>query len=122
MVRSPQVVAWWCADPTAREVARLPDAHGGTLTLIALDRPPNFFLSGSGRVESADTTRIVLTDVTPDADGEVTLSFHHLPGLRIAPSSVEQCRGIKDAYDPTPMLRLKLAGPVSRVVIAWDEP
>jgi hypothetical protein len=122
VARSPAVVAWWRADPTAREVARLPDPAGGTLTLIALDRTPSYFLTGSGTVAQADARRVVLTDVTPDANGEVTLSFHHLPGLRFAPSSVTQTTGTKDAYDPTPMLRLKTDATLSRVVIAWDEP
>ena len=64
----------------------------------------------------------MLTDVTPDADGLVTLSFHHQPGLRIAPTSVTQCGGTKDLFDPIPMLTLRLPGPATRVVIAWDDP
>jgi hypothetical protein len=35
---------------------------------------------------------------------------------------VTQTTGTKDAYDPTPMLRLKTDATLSRVVIAWDEP
>ncbi len=121
--RSPEAVAWWLADPAASELARLPEGPaGGSVTLIRLDRPPSFFLTGTGTVERADRAKVVLTDVTPDADGVVTLSFHHQPGLRLAPTSVVQCMGTKDLFDPIPMLTLRLPGPVTRVVVAWDDP
>jgi len=121
--RSPGAVAWWLADPAARELARLPDGPaGGTVTLIRLDRTPSYFLTGGGTVERADRGKIVLANVTPDADGEVTLSFHHQPGLRVMPSSVTQADGTKDLFDPIPMLKLRVPEQVSRVVIAWDDP
>lgn len=123
VARSPAATAWWLADPAARELARLPEGPaGGTVTLIRLDRPPSFFLSGTGTVDRADRTKIVLTNVVPDADGEVTLSFHHQPGLRIAPSNVVLTGGTKDLFDPIGWLKLRVPGPTTRVVIAWDEP
>ena len=123
VARSPAATAWWLADPAARESARLPEGPaGGTATLIRLDRTPSYFLTGRGTVERADRTKIVLANVTPDADGEVTLSFHHQPSLRIAPSSVTQCGGTKDLFDPIPMLKLRVPGPTTRIVIAWDDP
>jgi len=120
--RSPAAVAWWLADPSASELARLPDGPAGRVTLIRLDRKPSYFLSGTGTVERADRGKIVLTNVAPDADGTVTLSFHHQPGLRFAPASVTQGRGAKDLFDPIPMLTLNVPGPVTRLVIAWDDP
>ncbi len=123
VARSAGAAAWWLADPAASEVARLPEGpDGGHVTLIRLDRPPSYFLTGTGTVERADRTKIVLTNVTPDADGTVTLSFHHQSGLRVAPTSVTQGDGTKDLFDPIPMLTLRLPGPVTRVVIAWDDP
>ena len=123
VARSPAATAWWLADPAARELARLPEGPaGGTVTLIRLDLPPTFFLSGTGTVDRADRTKIVLTNVVPDADGEVTLSVHHQPGLRIAPSNVVLTGSTKDLFDPIGWLKLRVPGPTTRVVIAWDEP
>ena len=118
VTRTAASAAWWAADPTARELGRFTDGRD-TVVLFRLDRTPSYFLRGGGTVERADCTKIVLTDVTPDDQGEVVLSFHHQPGLRLAPLFL-RCEQDKDAEDPVPMLKLKLTGPISRIVLAWE--
>ena len=49
------------------------------------------------------------------------LSFHHQPELRVAPPTVWPVAA-PDAFDPTPFLKLKLVGPVSRVTLTWEHP
>lgn len=115
--RTPGAVGWWAADPTARVVGRYQD--GGAVTLFALGRPASFVLSGTATVERMDRQKIVLTDVTPDAAGDVVLSLHYQPGLRAAPATVAVDPD-KDAYDPVPMVKLKVGGPASRVVVWWE--
>jgi hypothetical protein len=115
--RTAAAADWWASDPAAREVGRYQD--GGRLVLFALDRQPSYVLAGSGRLESADRRRIVFTDVVPNEFGEAVLSFHHQPGLRVAPTGV-WLEGDKDLFDPIPMIKLRLSGPVSRVVLTWE--
>jgi hypothetical protein len=84
---------------------------------------------GSAKWEQADRKKVVLTDVVPaDAphpDGGpmpakvVVLSLHHQPGLRVSPNIVAVERD-PDAHDPIPMIRLRMTGPLSRIVISWE--
>ncbi|MGL6073489.1 MAG: hypothetical protein ACRC8S_04925 [Fimbriiglobus sp.] len=123
IARSPVTIHWWSQQANCRELTRLRDANSNsTIVLFRLDRKPSFILSGQAKLERADRSKIVLTDVIPNADGEVILSFHHQPGFRIAPSYVVQTEGTKDLHDPIPLLRLRLPGPMSRITIAWDNP
>jgi hypothetical protein len=99
---------------------------GDVLVLYEVTRKPpqpplSFVLAGTATVERVDRRKIVLTDVVPNADGEVVLSFHHQPGLRAAPSNVA-VEGDKDLFDPIPMVKLRLPGPVSRVTLTWENP
>jgi len=118
VTRTAAAATWWASDPTAVELGRFTDGRD-TIVLFRLDRTPSYFLRGSGSVERADRTKIVLTDVVPDEHGEVVLSFHHQPGLRLAPLFLRTDQD-KDAADPVPMLKLKLNGPTSRIVLAWE--
>jgi len=120
LARTPDAVAWWTADPTAR-VVRPADADGWAL--IQLDRPHSYFLAGSGTLERADARQLVLTDLVPDAGGDVILSFHYQKELRVAPGTVfVYDKGGQDALDPIPFINLKLLGPVSRVTLTWEHP
>ena len=114
--RTPAAASWWAADPTARVAGTFRDPT--PVTLFALDRKPSFVLRGTATVERMDATKVVLTDVTPDAAGEVALSLHYQPGFRAAPASAAVGPD-KDAHDPVPMLKLTLPGPASRVVLVW---
>ena len=49
--------------------------------LFTLSRKPTFALHGSARWQSADSNRIVLTDVKPE-EGNVVLSMHYQAGMR----------------------------------------
>jgi hypothetical protein len=117
--RSAEAAGWWAQDPAAREVGRYRD--GGDVVLFALDRPRSFVLVGGARWERADRRKVVLTDLEPNEAGEVVLSLHHQPGLRAAPAVV-YVDVDKDLFDPIPMIKLRTAGPVSRVTLTWENP
>ncbi len=119
MCRSPAAISWWANYPGAKAVAQFRES--GDVVLFALDRKPSFILSGTATLERADRRKIVLTDVTPNEAGEVVLSFHYQPGFRIIPSMLH-IEGDKELFDPIPMTKLRLPGPVSRVVLVWDNP
>jgi hypothetical protein len=119
LCRSPEAADWWRHDPTAKEVGRFRD--GGEVVLFALDRPKSFVLAGSATVERADRGKMVLTDVVPNEAGEVVLSLHYQRGLRATPTVV-LVEGDKDLFDPIPMMKLRLPGPVSRVTLSWENP
>lgn len=120
LCRSAEAVEWWGCVPTAR-VVRPADADGWVL--FELDRPRSFVLTGTATVERADARQLVLTDLAPDANGDVVLAFHHQRELRVAPPTVwlDQSAA-KDPFDPIPFVRLKLVGPVSRVTLTWEHP
>jgi len=118
VTRTAAAATWWASDPTAKELARFADG-AETLVLFRLDRKPSYFLRGSGTVERVDRIKIVLTDVVPDEHNEVVVSFHHQAGLRVAPLFLRTEQD-KDAADPVPMLKLKLNGPTTRIVLAWE--
>jgi hypothetical protein len=119
LCRTPAAADFWRADPTAREVARFRD--GGELVLFSLDRPKSFVLVGSATVERLDRHGVILTDVTPNEIGEVVLSLHHQPGFRAGPTGIMP-EVDKDPFDPIPMLKLLVPGPVSRIAVTWENP
>jgi hypothetical protein len=125
--RSPEAIARWKSYPGAKELARFQD--GGEVTLLELDRPRSFILAGEAKWEQADRRKVVLTDVvpadSPHPDGGpipakvVVLSLHHQPGLRVSPNIVAVEKA-PDPHDPIPMIRLRMTGPLSRIVISWE--
>jgi hypothetical protein len=112
----------WTRYPAAKAAVRL--AEGGQpVVLFALDRRRSFVLSGSAVWDSADTRRIVLTDVHPDADGHVVLSLHEFEGLRVYPSYVRiETASEPGVRDPINHIRLKMPGPVPRITLVWEHP
>jgi hypothetical protein len=127
--RSTAATARWRAYPPAREVDRLHDA--GEMVLFEIDRGRSFILAGSATWVTATRRRVVLTDLQP-ADAPhplggpvpakvVVLSLHYQAGLRVSPS-VAIVERDPDPYDPIPMIRLRLPGPMSRVVLTWENP
>jgi hypothetical protein len=124
--RGGRTIERWDKYPPARAAARL--AEGGQpVVLFEIRRPHAFVLSGHAVWESADTKRIVLTDVRPDAEGYVDLSLHAFEGLRVYPSYVklltnEKLETIKDLADPISHVRLRTPGPVPRVTLVWEHP
>ncbi len=117
--RTPESAGWWAREPAAKEVGRYRD--GGEVVLFALDRPRSFVLAGSAVWERADRRKVVLTDVVPNELGEVVLSLHYQPGLRVAPTVV-YVDADKDLFDPIPLVKLRTPGPVSRVTLTWENP
>jgi hypothetical protein len=118
-VWSPAAVARLRAWPQgAVEVAPLRDGEDGVLFQVR--RPaPSFALVGQARLVYADSRHITLADVVPD-DGRVVLSFHYQAGLRASPSRVQVERepGLSDSID---FVRLRVAGPVARLTLTWDD-
>jgi hypothetical protein len=96
---------------------------GLEVVVFALNRPRSFVLSGTATWESADARRVALTNVVPNADGEVQLSLHNLEGLRVFPSYV-RVEPMPDptGRDPVHHVRLRLPGPVPRVTLVWENP
>jgi hypothetical protein len=93
-------------------------ADGGTGCLFAVRRPLSYVLKGECHWLSADSRRIVLGEAKPD-NGELWLSLHYQTGLRAAPGQV-QVEPALDPFDPLPFVRLRLPGPVTRVVLTWE--
>jgi hypothetical protein len=123
--RSPGAAERWGRFPIARPVARLKEG-GQPVVVFALDRPRSFVLCGSARWEEATPKRITLSDVHPDAHGEVHLSLHHGEGLRVYPSYIKfQDRDTlpdPTGRDPIDHVRLRLPGPVPLITIVWEHP
>jgi hypothetical protein len=117
--RSEAAATRWQQLPGTKMLGTFRD--GNPIVLIALDRKHSFFLTGTGNWERADRTRIVLSNVTPDANGTAAISLHYQPGMRVVPPSV-LIEPEKDPFDPTPLVRLRFTGPVSRVTIVWQNP
>jgi hypothetical protein len=108
----------WEAGKDALEPAvELRDDGAGRL--LALHRTPSFALQGAAHLQSADSCRIVLTDVKPD-DRRVVLSLHYQAGLRVSPSRI-RVDSRPDARDAVPFMRLQLDEPAPVVTITWDK-
>jgi hypothetical protein len=100
--------------PLAKRFKDLPEQR----VLFMIDRVPNLFLKGSGRIESLDWQRIALADVVPD-EGEIILSLHYQSGWRIAPSYVQVDKQIEPP-DRVGLFKLRLPAPISRLTLVWE--
>ncbi len=122
VARSPAVIERWAKCPKARVVVQLVEA-GRPVVLYALDRPHTFVLTGTATWKSADSRRVVLTDVIPNAEGEVQLSLHMIEGLRVFPSYIE-VKELKDptGRDPIGLIRLRVPGPTPCLTLSWEAP
>jgi hypothetical protein len=113
---SPAAVARFAAWDEARQVATLSDEGPGAL--FALRRPHSFILKGKANWLAADCEHVALGELAPE-DGKVVLSLHYQAGMRALPDRVLVEREI-DPYDPIPLVRLKVSGPVTRVTLTWE--
>jgi hypothetical protein len=104
----------WKGAATAAPVA-LEDGQRYLLTL----GPRSFILKGRARLLRADWQHIALADVIPE-DGEVVLSLHYQTGMHVSPSRVQMERD-SDPYDPIPLIRLRVPGPVALVALSWED-
>ncbi|MCE9568167.1 MAG: hypothetical protein K8U57_39710 [Planctomycetes bacterium] len=122
VARSPAVIERWANFPHARVVVTLSEG-GRPVVLYALSRTPTFVLAGTATWQSADSRRVVLTNVVPNAEGQVFLSLHMIDGLRAFPSYV-QVEEMKDptGRDPIGLVRLRVPGPTPRLTLMWDAP
>lgn len=115
---SPAAVARFHAWPKAEARATFQDGEPGCLFRVR--RAPSFALKGQARWLEADWRRIALADVVPE-DGQVVLSLHYQTGMQVSPNHVRVEREL-DPYDPIPLVRLRLAGPVARLTLTWEGP
>jgi len=84
----------------------------------AVRRPHGFLLKGSSRGLTLEPQRVTLMDVVPE-NGVVLLSLHYQHGCQVRPGWVTVERE-PDPYDPVPLLRLRMPGPVARITLTWD--
>ena len=115
--RSPAVVERFRRWEGTTDSVPLMDGRQGWLFTL---RPRSFILKGKGRLLSTDSRRITVADVVPE-DGKVVLSLHYQAGIQASPSRVLVERET-DPYDPIPLIRLRVPGPVARVTLTWEEP
>ncbi|MCB9480133.1 MAG: hypothetical protein H6683_10675 [Deltaproteobacteria bacterium] len=92
-----------------------PREQFGAFHVFKVLRAPSYFLAGSGKV-NAVADRISLTDLRPDKDGEVVLSYHLFSSLRTV--SGEKLEGVSHPFDP--MHWIKLTNPPDAVEIVND--
>lgn len=92
----------------------------GARRLYEVRRPHSFVLKGLARDVTLDREGIALADVVPE-NGDVVLSLHFHEGLRVRPGWVKLTRE-PDAYDPIPLVRLRMIGPAARVTLSWARP
>jgi hypothetical protein len=121
MARTPAAIERWGRLPQANAIARVTE-DGQPVVFYSLDRKRSFILSGSANWESANTRRVILTNVTPSG-GEVCLSLHMLEGLRVSPSYI-RVETLPDATcrDPVALVRLRMPSPVPWVTLTWENP
>jgi hypothetical protein len=124
VARSPAAIERWGKLAKASPIAQLTE-DGQPVVFYKLDRPRSFILSGGGTAtwESANTRRVILTNVVPNAEGEVQLSLHMLKGLRVSPSYI-MVEPMKDptCRDPVDHVKLHMPSPVPRLTLMWENP
>jgi hypothetical protein len=104
--------------PGAVLTAQLTDNGAGYLFSVQ-QHVHSFTLKGQAQLVEADSRHVTLADVTPES-GVVVLSLHYQTGIRALPSRVQVERE-PDAQDPVGFLRLRVASPVARVTLTWDD-
>ena len=115
---SPATVARLRAWPGAELTTEVADNGNGTLFTVR--RPArSYVLKGKGQLVYADFHHVTFADVVPE-DGWVVLSLHYQAGMRASPSRV-LVEPHLDPNDPIPFVRLRVASPVARVTLTWEE-
>lgn len=92
----------------------------GSRRLYSIRRSHSFILKGRAAEVTLDRQGIALADVVPE-NGDVVLSLHYHDGLRVRPGWVKLERE-PDAYDPIPLVRLRMIAPAARVTLSWSRP
>lgn len=110
---------WALHTDCIQRLERLPGARPLTAhlngVLFRLERRHRFILKGQGQWSVQSNGDVVLTDIVPD-EGEVVLSLRYYRAWTVTPSHIVIEPEI-DPYDPLPIVRLRLNGPTSRVVL-----
>lgn len=114
---SPAVLKRFHDWPEAVPVTDVVDDVPGYLFLIK-HAPRSFAVKGKAQLTHADWHHLTLADVVPE-NGVVVLSLHYQAGLRASPSRVQVERE-PCGHDPIGFVRLRVAGPVARVTLTWN--
>jgi len=117
---SPEAVARFRAWTGAEEVAQVADEGTGYLFRIR-GHTPSLALAGQARLLHADAHHLTFADVVPDLNGLVVLSLHYQPGMRVAPGRVQVEPCVAYAHDPVRFVRLRMASPVARLTLMWED-
>ncbi|MFN4258709.1 MAG: hypothetical protein ACK4RK_05395 [Gemmataceae bacterium] len=107
------------ANQDKAEVAATLSSPEGAGCLFALRRPHSYILKGQARWLGHQGPYITLADVVPE-DGQVVLSLHYQADLLVSPPRVQIMRE-PDPFDPIPLIRLNVPGPVSRITLSWRD-
>lgn len=109
------------SDEAIKRLTSLPkvvrEGQIGGRPLFRLDRTASFVLRGQADLVSASPEGIILGNLRPE-DGQIVLSFHYHSRWEAIPSRVIVEREL-DQWDSIPLVRLKLDGPASRVVLRY---
>jgi hypothetical protein len=116
---TPQAAERFRAWKAAKLESEVSDGHAQG-QLFAVERTaPSYILKGQAELIHADSHHITLREVVPD-NGVVVLSMHHQTGLRAWPSRVLVERHADGEL--IGFIRLRVAGPVARIILSWDPP
>jgi hypothetical protein len=107
----------WARTDAAAQTATLV-LDGEPAYLFTVHRERSYVIRGQARWLQADCSHIVLGDVVPANDGTVVLSLHYQAGMEVLPAQVRVERE-PDPLDPVPFVRLRIPGPVARVILKW---
>lgn len=119
------IVTW--SEQARRRLARWSPASARPLprgmTLWELKREASFALTGHVEVRAADSRGILLADARPvreqGEEGTIDLSLHYQSGMRVSPSRVT-IEKAETTHDNIPFVRLRMNGPVGRILITWE--
>lgn len=106
---------------SAAELKRYPTlftsigAVPGKAELFQVNRERSYFLAGNGKVR-ASLNRIELSDLTPDATGQVVIAYHYFPSLRATDGTVLHSR----MSELVPFSLIALDNPPPQVTIVND--
>ena len=99
--------------PLAEAVADLPS--GGRL--FRIKRQLSFCRIGQAQLSAVYRNQMTFTDLVPD-NGQIVLSLHAHRGMRVT-NDRAKLETWTQPYDGTPMVRIRLPGPMERLTIEW---
>jgi hypothetical protein len=116
--RQPLSTEFFSSLPFCERIATLPratvHADENEYAIFRVQREPNYFAHGTGRLAKVEYNRIELADLVPD-DGELVLRFHWQDGLISEPPVPLERANVPG--DPVGFIRIKTAKSLDRLII-----